>query len=79
MSSFEKGSAPSSLHDIVNGLSGARPMPSMMAEHHPEKSGPLTRFEKGLKHAQEEFIGKVRTRAVLGAGSNLVPKHPDTP
>jgi hypothetical protein len=63
MSSFEKGSAPSSLPDIVNGLTGARAMASIMAEHHPEKSGLLTRFVEDLKNAQEEFIGKVRVRA----------------
>jgi len=63
MSSFEESSAPSSLPDILVGLSGARAMASIMAERHPEKSGPLTRFVEGLKHAQEEFIGKVRGRA----------------
>ncbi|MEP6934857.1 MAG: hypothetical protein ABI988_13110 [Nitrospirota bacterium] len=60
MISFEEGSAPSSLHDIVNGLTSARALASIMAEHHPEKSGPLTEFVEGLKHAQEEFIRKVR-------------------
>ena len=60
MSSFEEGSAPSSLHDIVNGLMVARMMASIMAEHHPEKSDTLTRFEEGLEHAHEEFIRKVR-------------------
>ena len=60
MSSFEEGSAPSSLHDIMNGLTCAKAMASIMAEHHPEKSGPLTRFVESLKHAQEEFIQKVR-------------------
>jgi hypothetical protein len=63
MSSFEEGSAPLSLHDIVNGLMGARAMASIMAEHHPEKSVPLTRFVEGLKHAQEEFVGKVHPQA----------------
>jgi len=63
MRSFEEGSAPSSLPDIVNGLSGARAMASIMAEHHPEMSGPLARFVEGLKNAQEEFIGKLRERA----------------
>ena len=60
MSSFKEGSAPSSLHDIVNGLTIAGAMASIMAEHHPEKSGPLTRFVESLNHAQEEFIQKVR-------------------
>lgn len=63
MSSFEKDSAPSSLHDIVIGLTGARAMASIIAERHPEKSGPLTRFVEGLEHTQEEFIGKVRWQA----------------
>jgi hypothetical protein len=63
MSSIEEGSASSSLPDIVNGLTGARAMASIMAEHHPEKSGPLTRFVEELKHAQEELIGKVHPRA----------------
>lgn len=60
MSSFEEGSPPSSLHDIVIGLTGARAMASIMAERHPEKSGPLTGFVEGLDHAQEEFIRRVR-------------------
>ncbi len=34
-----------------------------MAERHPERSGPLTQFVEGLKHAQAEFIGKVRLQA----------------
>jgi hypothetical protein len=63
MSSIKEGSAPSSLHDIVNGLTGARAMASIMAEYHPEKSGPLTQFVEGLKHAQAELIGKVHPRA----------------
>jgi hypothetical protein len=60
MSSFDEGSAPSSLHDIVNGLTGARAMVSIMAERHPEERGLLTRFLDGLRHAQEEFIQQVR-------------------
>jgi len=67
MSSFGKGSVPSSLHDIVTGLTGARTMASILAEHHPEKSGPLTEFVEGLKHAQEEFIRKVRPDVELQA------------
>ena len=59
-SSFEEGSAPSSLPDIVVGLSGARGMASIMAKRHPRKSGLLIRFEEGLKHAREEFIRNVR-------------------
>ena len=60
MSSFEVDSIRPSLHDIVTGLTGARAFASVMAERHPEKSGPLTEFVKGLGHAQEEFIQKVR-------------------
>ncbi len=63
MSSLEQGSAPSSLPAIVNGLTGARAMASILAERYPEKSVPLTRFVEGLKDAQEEFIGKVRPQA----------------
>jgi hypothetical protein len=63
MSSFEKGSVQAPLHDIVNGLTGARAMAEIMAERHPEKSGPLTQFVEGLKHAQAEFIEKVRPQA----------------
>ena len=65
MSSFEEGLAPSSLHDIVNGLTGARAMASVMAKRHPEKSGPLRKFEEDLKHAQKELIESVRPE-VLG-------------
>ena len=60
MSSFGKGSVPSSLHDIVNGLTKASAVASIMAERHPEKSGPLTDFVKDLGHAQGEFIRKVQ-------------------
>jgi len=60
MTSFEEDLVLAPLHDIVNGLVGARAMASIMAERHPEKHGPLTRFEEGLKHAQDEFIRKVR-------------------
>lgn len=59
MTSFEKGSSPSPLHDIVTGLTVARAMASIMAERHPEKSGPLTQFVEDLNHAQAEFLGKV--------------------
>jgi hypothetical protein len=63
MTSFKDDLVLAPLHDIVNGLVGARGMASIMAERHPEKSGPLIQFVEGLKHAQEEFIGKVRSRA----------------
>ncbi len=63
MTAFQDDLHLAPLHDIVNGLTGARGMASIMAERHPERSGPLSRFEEGLKHAQEEFIGKVRPRA----------------
>jgi hypothetical protein len=62
MSLFEKDSVPAP-HDIVVGLTGARAIAAIMAECHPEKSGPLTQFVEGLKHAQAEFIGKVRPQA----------------
>jgi len=60
-SSFEEGSAPSELHDIVVGLSGARGMASIMAKRHPEKRRLLTQVEEGLKNAREDFIRKVRS------------------
>ena len=60
MSSFAEGSFPSSLHDIVNGLSGAKALATILAERHPEKSSPLSGFVDGLKHAQDEFVRKVR-------------------
>jgi hypothetical protein len=63
MTSFEGDLVLAPLHNIVNGLTGARGMASIMAERHPEKSGPLTQFVEGLKHAQAEFIGKVRPQA----------------
>ena len=59
MSSFEKGYPPSSLHEVVHELTGARLMASIMAERHPDKSGPLTEFVEGLGHAQEEFVRRV--------------------
>jgi len=62
MRSFEKDSLPTP-HDIVVGLTGARAMAGIMAERHPEKSGPLTQFVEGLKHAQAEFIGKAYPQA----------------
>jgi hypothetical protein len=60
MSSFEESSAESSLHDIVTGLSGARAMASIMAEHHPEKSQPLEGFARALAHTQKNFIRSVQ-------------------
>jgi hypothetical protein len=60
MTAFQDDLHLAPLHDIVNGLTGARGMASIMAERHPEKSGPLTRFVEGLEHAQEEFIRKVK-------------------
>jgi hypothetical protein len=44
----------------MNGLTGAKGMVLIMAERHPEKSGPLTRFVVGLNDAQEELIRSVR-------------------
>src|SRR5262245_11397894 len=46
MTSFEETSRPASLHDIRLGLMGAKAMVSLMAERHPERSGPLSRFEE---------------------------------
>jgi hypothetical protein len=63
MTSFEGDLVLAPLHDIVNGLMGARGMASIMAERHPEKSGPLRQFVEGLIHAQAEFIGKARPQA----------------
>jgi len=60
MSSFEEGSAPSTLYDMAHGLTGARAMASLMAERHPERSDLLNRFVEGLDDAQKEFIRKVR-------------------
>jgi hypothetical protein len=60
MSSFEEGSAQTTLPDILNQLTAVRGVASLMAERHPEKSGPLTQFVEGLEHPQAEFIGKVR-------------------
>ena len=60
MSTFAEGSAPSSLHEIVNALSGARALVTILADRHPEKSSPLSGFADSLKHAQEEFIRTVR-------------------
>jgi hypothetical protein len=58
MTSFKDDLVLAPLHDIVNGLTGATGMASIMAERHPEKSGPLTRFVEALQHAQNEFIAK---------------------
>ena len=60
MSSFEEGSASSSLPDIVNGLMGARTMASIMAERHPERSGPLSKFVEDLNLAQKQLIRSLR-------------------
>jgi|GEM_PF-491466 hypothetical protein len=60
MRSFEKGAAPSSLHDIMTALTGAKTLASIMAEHDPEKNELLTGFVESLKYAQEEFIQKVQ-------------------
>ena len=60
MITLQDDSYPSSLHDVLNGIIGARAMAPIIAERHPEKTGPLTKFVENLKRAQEEFIGKVR-------------------
>ncbi len=68
MTSFEEeGSTPSSLHDIVNGLTGARAMASIMAEHHPEKSGLLNGFVQGLNNTQEKLIRSVQPESTAQA------------
>ena len=60
MSSFEGGSALSALDEIVNALSGARALVMILADRHPNKTRPLTRFEEGLINAQEKLIRNVR-------------------
>jgi hypothetical protein len=57
---FEKEIVPTPLHDIVNGLIGARGMAEMMSERHPELRAPLERFVRGLIEAQKKFIREVR-------------------
>jgi hypothetical protein len=63
MTSFEGDLVAAPLQDILTGLMGAKGMASIMAERHPEKSGPLTQFVGGLEDAQAEFIRKVRPQA----------------
>jgi len=63
MTSFKDDIVLALLHDIVTRLMGAKGMASLMAERHPEKSGPLTQFVERLEHAQAEFIRKVRPQA----------------
>ena len=60
MSSFEEGSALSVLDEILNALSGARALVTILVDRHPNKTRLLTRFEEGLIHAQEKFIRHVR-------------------
>jgi hypothetical protein len=60
MISFEDTSAPSSLHDIVNGLTAAKAMASIIAERQRDKSSHLTRFVEGLQDAQKRLIQTVR-------------------
>ncbi|MBU6481338.1 MAG: hypothetical protein KGS09_12425 [Nitrospirae bacterium] len=60
MSSFEQTSFPSSLPDIINGLTGARAMASIIAERHPEQSATLTGFVEKLSRTQEKLIQSVR-------------------
>jgi hypothetical protein len=49
----------SSLHDIVNGLTGARGIASIMAQRFPDKSPALTKLEEELARAGNELIQKV--------------------
>lgn len=60
MIAFKDDFVSAPLHDIENELLGARVIASNLAKCSPEKSSPFNRFEEGLKHAQEEFIRKVR-------------------
>lgn len=60
MSSFEGDFMPAPLHDIVNSLTGARALASVLARRQTEKSGALSRFKERLKRAQVELIRKVR-------------------
>lgn len=60
ISAFEDSLNLSPIHDIVNGLVGARAMAVIMAERNPEKSEALGRFKDSLIRAQKEFIRKVR-------------------
>jgi hypothetical protein len=49
------------LHDIVNALTIARGMASLIAERHPDQQAFLARFEDGLRLAQEQLICKVQS------------------
>lgn len=60
ITSFEEDLVLAPLHDIVNGLTGAKGMASIMAEHHPEKSDAINRFVKDLNDAQQKSIREVR-------------------
>jgi hypothetical protein len=63
MESFRDDWIDAPLHDIVNGLTIARGMASLMAERHPDQQAFLTRFEDGLRQAHEIFIRKVQPQA----------------
>ena len=56
MSSFEAGSARTTLPDIVKQLTAVSGLASAMAERHPEKRGSLTQFVEGLGRAHKEFF-----------------------
>jgi hypothetical protein len=61
MNLFQDPSTPSSsLHDIVNGLTGAKGIASIMAQRFPDKSPVLTKLEEDLARAGNELIQKVR-------------------
>ena len=59
MSSFEDSLRPSGLPSIVSELVYARVSATLMAERHPERSSPLSRFTDDLNLALQEFYRKV--------------------
>jgi hypothetical protein len=60
MASLRDDSIPASLHDIVNGVTGARGNASVMAERYPEKSGVLNLFEEDLTQALKNLVRTIR-------------------
>jgi hypothetical protein len=60
MASLRDDSIPASLHDIVNGVMGARAGALVMAERHPEKSGALNLFEEDLTQALKNLVRTIR-------------------
>jgi hypothetical protein len=60
MASLRDDSIPASLHDIVNGVTGARGSALVMAERHPDKSGALNLFEEELTHTLKNLVRAIR-------------------